>query len=43
METEVSWPYSQESATGNYPEPDESSPYCTHLPVRYILMWSKIT
>jgi len=32
IETEGSLPYSQELATGPYPEPDESSP---HLPTLF--------
>jgi hypothetical protein len=31
MEPEGSLPYSQEPATGPYPEPDESSPYFSIL------------
>jgi hypothetical protein len=32
MEPEGSLPYSQQPATGSYPEPDESSP---HLPTLF--------
>jgi hypothetical protein len=33
MESESSLPYSQQSITGPYPEPDESSP---HLPIMFL-------
>jgi hypothetical protein len=35
MKPKVSWPYSQEPATGFYYEPDESSPHSRTLYMRY--------
>jgi hypothetical protein len=40
MELEVSSSYSQQPATGPYPEPDESNPHPNPIPQRYILILS---